>query len=91
MKDFDLSEMQTSSTSGMDAFLSETPSSNIRVASKKGARVKVASLKQLDGFVRVAADTLVNLATEDLWSLKKDGNDFYIERLFKDDGTPIKG
>lgn len=53
-------------------------------------RRKVGSLSQLDGFQRVSAETLIHRSTNDLWALRKEGEDFYIERLFQD-GQPLKG
>lgn len=51
---------------------------------------RVASLGDLEGFLKVSSDTLVHKATRDLWSLKQDGSDFIIERLFQDNGEPLK-
>ena len=53
-------------------------------------RIRVASLGDLSDFLKVAEDTLVHKATRDLWSVKKDGNDFVIERLFDDTGKPLR-
>lgn len=56
-------------------------------------RVRVARLGDLTQFFsssRTASDTLVHKATKDLWSLKKDGSDYVIERLFDDSGSPLK-
>ncbi len=95
MKDFDPSSIEITA-SGMDAFFTEpakeVPVTTVKTASAGKGRVKVASLSQLDGFVRTASDQLINKSTKDLWSLQKasDG-DYYIERLFNDTGTPIKG
>jgi len=36
------------------------------------------------------ADELVHKSTQDLWSFKKNGDDFVIERLFNDTGSPLK-
>ena len=54
--------------------------------------VRVASLGDLSEFLRVAGtpDTLVHKATRDLWKVSQDGSDYVIERLFRDDGAPIK-
>jgi hypothetical protein len=56
------------------------------------SRIRVASLGDLSDFLRVAGrdDTLVHKATKDLWTVKKDGNEFLIERLFSDSRNPIK-
>jgi len=54
-------------------------------------KIRVASIDALLGdFAKVGADTLVNRATRDLWSLKKEGEEYVIERLFDDEGEPIK-
>lgn len=54
-------------------------------------RIRVASLDAVLGeFLKVAEDVLINKASRDLWSLKKDGTDFVIERLFDDQGDPLK-
>jgi hypothetical protein len=37
-----------------------------------------------------ASDDLVHKATKDLWSFKQDGDSFVIERLFTEDGNPLK-
>lgn len=94
MRDFDLGEVQGSS-SGLDAFF-ESDSSLVAATPQlpKVAkhRTRVASLQDLSGFVRTAEDQLVNKATQDLWSLRKDADgSFYIEKLFDDTGLPLKG
>ena len=52
---------------------------------------RVASRMDLTGFLRTASGDLVHAAEDDLWNLRKceDGS-FVIERLFNDDGTPLK-
>lgn len=52
----------------------------------------VSYLGDLSDFFRVAgqSDELVHKATQDLWALKKDGGNFVIERLFNEDGKPLK-
>jgi len=35
-------------------------------------------------------DELVHKATKDLWSLKQDGESFVLERLFSEEGKPLK-
>lgn len=55
-------------------------------------RRKIASLGDLDNFLRVSSDTLVHKIQQDLWALKKEADgQFYIERLFDDSGEPVKG
>lgn len=88
---YDVSGME-SGNSGLDAFISDNPHFiTARALPKKQARTKVASLATLDGFLRVADDTLIHKSTQDLWALQKeaDGN-FYVQRLFDDTGDPLK-
>jgi hypothetical protein len=97
MSDFKLGDIQGSS-SGLDSFFQTTPqivtptktaSGPVTTAALKPPRVKVGSLNQLDAFTRVSAETLIHKSTKDLWALKREGNDFYIERLFQE-GDPLK-
>jgi len=92
---YKLNDIETGGATGMDAFFEDNPQivspvGQAKTASKK-VRVKVGSLAVLSDFKRVNAETLVNKATNDLWAIQKDGEDFYIERLFQDDGAPLKG
>lgn len=93
--DFRLDTIQTGGAAGMDAFFANEPEVVSPVGQAKTAaarpRVKVASLDQLKGFTRVAADTLINKSTNDLWAIRREGGDFVIERLFQDNGQPLKG
>ena len=54
--------------------------------------MRVASLGDLTGFLRVAEHVLVHKSTRDLWQVAKtaDGN-YDVTRLFDDNGQPIKG
>jgi hypothetical protein len=89
MVDYDLGQIQSSGASGLDALFEREPQ---LVASNQPKRIRVASLQQLSGFQRVSAETLVHKCERDLWSLKKESDGkFYIERLFDDNGTPLKG
>lgn len=92
---FKLDNFESDGAAGMDAFFQENPQVVSPVGQAKTAaakpRVKVGSLSDLGGFRRVSADTLINKSTNDLWALKKDGESYYIERLFSDDGQPLKG
>jgi len=81
-KDIDLGEFQLGCSGGLDAFLSQAE------APRKAHGLRLSSLQQLKGFVRVAEDTLIHQATNDLWAIRKDGEAFVIERLF--DGAPLK-
>lgn len=93
-KNYNLNEIGGGS-SGLDAFFASeprivTPVGQTKQAAAAPVRVKVASLQQLDGFIHTANDQLIHKSTNDLWALRKDGQDFYIERLFQD-GSPVKG
>ena len=95
MADFKLDSINPGGATGMDALFESNPSivSPVGKAAAKAPtpRIRVASLKQLDGFHRVSADTLVNKSTQDLWAIRKDGDSMFIERLFEDNGQPLKG
>lgn len=54
---------------------------------------RVASLGDLSGFLmsKEANDELIHKATQDLWSFRKDGGQYVIERLFDGGGQPLKG
>lgn len=102
---FDVDEF-SSPSSGMDQFFEDGDSSsdhnerhatsNVeqKIASSEGScdRVKVAHPDELDGFVRVSnSDELIRLSEQDLWSLEEDEDgDFYIERLYDEDGDPLE-
>lgn len=67
----------------------------LAASSKKASsvRMRVADLGDLTSFFSVVSgreDELVHRATKDLWSFKKDGESYVIERLFKEDGNPLK-
>lgn len=51
---------------------------------------RVASIGDLSDFMKAAGDDLIHKATKDLWSMRKEGDGFVIERLFKDTGAPLK-
>jgi hypothetical protein len=58
----------------------------------RNVRMVVADLGDLSNFFGASsrADELVHKATKDLWSVQKKGEKFIINRLFKDDGSPLK-
>ncbi len=86
MPDFDLGQMQVSGSSGLDALFKREPQL------VRPTRRKVASLQDLQGFVRLSAETLVHKSERDLWTLQKEADGkYYIERLFDDNGSPLKG
>lgn len=95
MSNYKLGDIQGSGGTGMDAFLASEPSIvspfGQKNASGKAARVKVASLNQLNGFQRLSSETLIHKSTKDLWTIKNEGGEYYIERLFQDNGQPLKG
>jgi hypothetical protein len=86
-RDFDLGAIQVTGSAGIDAVFEQNPS---MIRPHKGRR-RVASLQDLAGFTRVSADTLVHKSQQELWSLAKEGDKFFIQRLFDDNGTPVKG
>lgn len=71
------------------------PSSDKRASA---VRVRVSNFGDLSGFFepalwtgKTASDNdLIHKATKDLWSFRKDGGEFVIERLFSEDGNPLK-
>lgn len=86
MSDFDFGDFQMGgTTAGMDALFTREQ------APQKVAKVRVASVQQLQGFQRLSKDTLIHKSDRDLWALRKEGEAFFIERLFDDAGLPIKG
>lgn len=94
MSDFEFKGMEMGG-GGFDGLFEREPEIIAPVGEVKprpvAARVKVASLGDLEGFERQSAEILVNKSTRDLWALKQDGSDYFIERLFEDNGDPLKG
>lgn len=94
MSNFKFEHMQ-GGASGLDAFFQNEPTATSPFGQKAAAvakptRMKVGSLAQLQDFTRTASDQLIHKSTQDLWSIKREGGDFVIERLFQD-GPPVKG
>ena len=91
--DFKLDQIQGGS-SGLDAFFSREPEvitpTGQKTAAAKPQRLKVASLAQLNGFVRISNETLVHKSTQDFWSIAKDKEGFVIERLVNNSADPLK-
>lgn len=58
----------------------------------RSVRMVVSDLGNLASFfgTTASADELVHRATQDLWAVKKDGESYVIERLFNEDGAPLK-
>lgn len=86
-KKFDLGQIQVTGATGIDALLAREP----QMVTPK-SRVRVASIQQLNGFQRISADTLIHKSDRDLWTIRKDAEGaLVIERMFDDNGTPLKG
>lgn len=58
----------------------------------KNFRIVVSNLGDISNLftAATASDELIHKSTKDLWSFKKQGEDFVIERLFNDTGSPLK-
>lgn len=54
-------------------------------------QLRLASLGDLTDFMKVSKDTLIHKSTRDLWSVKQEGGEYVIERLFDDTGDPLRG
>jgi hypothetical protein len=52
--------------------------------------IRTASLGDLTDFMKSAGDDLIHKSTKDLWAVKHVGNEYVIERLFDETGTPLK-
>lgn len=80
--------IQTQGAPGIDALFEQ----NRQLVQATSVRRLVASCADLKGFTRISAETLVHKSNNDLWALKKEADGkFYIERLFVDNGEPLKG
>jgi len=89
MKDYDLSKIAMSGSVGLDSLFARE--AHILKPHATGRR-KVASMKDLSGFQRTSAETLVHKSERELWALKKEADgQYFIERLFDDTGEPLKG
>lgn len=95
---FDMADVEHDSASGMDAVFQDIDyeKASFDKAASAGKkelpdRMKVSSVTQLEGFSRIASDTLVRVSEKDLWALKEDEDgEFTIERLYDDNGNPLK-
>ena len=86
-KRFDIGGMSMQGASGLDAFLAREP----QIVSPT-PKIRVASIQDLNGFVRLSAETLIHKSDRDLWAIKKDADGgMVIERVFDDTGAPLKG
>lgn len=80
-----------------DGLLQPIRAEHLRLSSDKvanGYRRRVASLGDLSKYFSASSsrdDELIHKATKDIWSFKKDGGQYVIERLFDDaTGQPLK-
>lgn len=90
MSSFDLGKLEVTGSTGMDALFEREPGM-LRPHQRSG-RTRVASVNQLQGFTRLSAETLIHKSDKDLWSIQKEADgQYYIERLFDDNGKPLKG
>lgn len=90
-KPFDFSDFEMTGSSGIDSHFQRESAPPVTVK-QASMRKKVASLGDLSSFIRLSSEQLIHRSSRDLWSLKKEGDgSFYIERLFDDDGHPLKG
>jgi hypothetical protein len=87
--DFDLNSIESSGETGIDSFLKANSESAIPMRKTASMKVRVASLEQLDPFHRLSAETLVHKSTRDLWTVTREADGLYIQRLF-DEETPLK-
>lgn len=86
--DFKLGAIEGQEVTGLDSYLG-----GVKVASEKksSGRRKIASLGDLDGFLRSGADHLIHKAEGDLWSIQRTSSgEMFVERLFDDHGEPLK-
>lgn len=89
-KAFDFSDFEMTGSAGIDSHF--TREAQPKTASTATGRRKVASLGDLSDFVRMSSEQLIHKSNRDLWALKKEADgSFFIERLFDDNGTPLKG
>jgi hypothetical protein len=86
-QDFEINSIQGQPAPGIDALFAQQPR---LVEAKKGRRM-VASVSDLKSFTRISAESLIHKSEHDLWALKREGTQFFIERLFDDNGEPLKG
>jgi len=86
-RNFDLGGFEVQGSAGLDAFFAREPAI---VTPSKGMR-RVASLQDLNGFVRLSNDTLIHKADRDLWAIRRQGDgSMFVERMFDDSGSPLK-
>ena len=101
LKEFDLEEVRSPS-SGLDHFFEEksvesTTTVGSKLASKTTGegipnRLKVSSPSELEGFQKISnSDKLIRMSEKDLWAIEENEEEgWVIERLFDEDGEPLK-
>jgi hypothetical protein len=86
-RNFDLSRFEVQGSTGLDAFFSREP----EIVTPTPHRVRVASIRDLSPFIRLSNDELIHKAERDLWSIKREpSGSMYVERMFDDNGSPLK-
>jgi hypothetical protein len=86
--EFEMESIQTQGSPGLDALFAQQP----QLVEARAKRRVVATMSDLKSFMRISSETLVHKSEKDLWTLKKEADGkFYIERLFDDNGEPLKG
>lgn len=84
--DFKLSAIESQESVGLDSYLG----GSVTASGVSKGRRKIASLGDLDGFLRVSADQLIHKADGDLWSIQRTSSgEMFVERLFTE-GDPLK-
>jgi hypothetical protein len=90
-QDYDIGQVEVSGASGLDALFTRE-ANLVRPLKMASGRTKIASMSDLKPFMRLSSDTLIHKSDRELWSLKKEADgSFFVERLFDDNGDPLKG
>ncbi len=61
-----------------------------RASTVRMAFIEFGGIADLFGLAKKGSTDLIHKATKDLWSFRQDGEEFIIERLFNEDGNPLK-
>ena len=67
------------------ADIDEKRASNVRLSF-----IEFSSISDMFDHAKSGSDDLVHRATKDLWSFQQDGDNYVIERLYNEDGNPLK-
>lgn len=54
-------------------------------------KIKASGLGDLSSFLKVSSSALIHKSTKDLWSFSAGDDGLVVERLFDDNGKPLKG